>query len=195
MITINLLPVRAKKKRGTLRPIVMGYFASIFLTLAVIAYLWSANASEISNLDGRLAALKQEVNKYAKFEAALKDMTKKKEVIDQKKNIIKDLQKDRDAVVRMLALLSIEIPPEKMWFDKLLLSASTVTLDGVALSNEAIVEFMRNLESSPYIQKGSVSLTHSRQTTVSNQKLREFQVTYRFFPYSQVQASLQKQPQ
>jgi len=195
MITINLLPVRAKTTGVAAKPFLMGYFASIFLTLGVMAYLWTTNANEISALQGRLTVLQQEVNKYTKFEAALKDMTKKKELIDQKKNIIKELQKDRDAIVRMLALLSIEIPPEKMWFDKLNLSSNTITLDGVALSNEAIVEFMRNLESSPYIEKGSVSLTHSRQATVSKQKLREFQVTYRFFPYSQVQASLQKQPQ
>jgi type IV pilus assembly protein PilN len=63
----------------------------------------------------------------------------------------------------------------------------------VALSNESIADFMRNLESSPYVEKGSVNLTHSRQKVISNMKLREFQVTYRFYPFSEVQKQLKAQ--
>jgi Tfp pilus assembly protein PilN len=59
-------------------------------------------------------------------------------------------------------------------------------LNGIAQSNEAVVELMRNLEASPYIQKGSVNLIHSRQSLVSDMKLREFQITYRFFPFSEI---------
>ena len=127
-------------------------------------------------------ALQQEVSKYAKFELALQQLTKRKELVDRKRQIIKDLQNDRDAVVRMLALLSIQVPPEKMWFDKLAQTGNSVTLEGVAQSNEAIVEFMRNLESSPYIEKGSINLVQSRQFAVKEMKLREFQLTYRFYP-------------
>jgi len=46
---------------------------------------------------------------------------------------------------------------------------------------------MRNLESSPYVIKGTVNLTHSRQTRINNLKLREFQITYQYIPFSQVQ--------
>jgi type IV pilus assembly protein PilN len=90
----------------------------------------------------------------------------------------------------MLALLSIQVPPEKMWFDKLAQTGNAVTLDGVAQSNETIVEFMRNLESSPYIEKGSINLVLSRQFAVKEMKLREFQLSYRFYPFSEVQKKL-----
>ena len=62
-----------------------------------------------------------------------------------------------------------------------------MTLNGIALSNESIADFMRNLESSPYVVKGTVNLTHSRQMVVAARKLREFQITYQFAPFSQVQ--------
>lgn len=194
MIQINLLPVKARKRRETAKQFFSLYLLSILLAFLVMGYMWYSKNNDIASFNNRLGQLQQEVNQYAKFEAMLQEMNKKKELIDKKRNVILDLQKDRDAIVRILALLSVQVPPEKLWFERLAQTGNSVTLDGVALSNEAIVEFMRSLESSPYIQKGSVNLTHSRQTTMSNKKLREFQVTYRFYPFSEVQKQMKTQP-
>ena len=190
MIQINLLPVRVQKRKEGARQIASIYLLTVVLALAIIGFLWKYEDDQIAARQNELSALKQEVSKYAKFEAALQELSRRKELVDRKRQIITDLQKDRDAVVRMLALLSIQVPPEKMWFDKLAQTGYAVTLDGVAQSNEAIVEFMRNLESSPYIEKGSINLVLSRQLAVREIKLREFQLTYRFYPYSEVQKKL-----
>jgi type IV pilus assembly protein PilN len=190
MIQINLLPVRLKKRKEGARQFASIYFLTVGLALAVIGFLWISSNNEIQSLQTRLNALKQEVSKYAKFEIALKELTQRKQLVDTKRQIIKDLQNDRDEVVRMLAMLSIQVPPERMWFDKMAQSGRSVTLDGVAQSNEAIVEFMRNLESSPYVEKGSINLVQSKQLSMQDMKLRDFQVTYRFYPYSEVQKKL-----
>lgn len=194
MIQINLLPVKAKKKRESAKQLFSLYLLSIVLAALIMGYLWYSKNNEIATLEKRLVQLQEEAKQYAKYDAMLQEMTKKKESIEKKKNVIFDLQKDRDAIVRIMALLSVQIPPEKLWFERLSQSGNSISLDGVALSNEAIVEFMRNLESSPYIQKGSVNLTHSRQTTMSNKKLREFQVTYKFYPFSEVLKLIKTQP-
>ncbi len=193
MIQINLLPIRTRKKRELARQFVSVYLLTIVLVCAAMAYIWFDNAREIDSLNSRLSQVQREVEQYKKFEALLQELTKKKEIVDKKRSIISDLQKDRDSIVRILALLSVQIPPEKMWFDRLVQAGNSMTLDGVALSNEAIVEFMRNLESSPYVEKGSVNLVHSRQTVVSDKKLREFQLNYRFFSFSEVQKRLKPQ--
>ncbi|HYA39997.1 MAG TPA: PilN domain-containing protein [Syntrophobacteraceae bacterium] len=190
MIQINLLPVRLQKQKEGARQIASIYLLSIVLAGAIIGFLWIRYDGEIGARKKELSSLQQEVGKYARFEAALQQIQKTKEIVDKKREVIKDLQGDRDAVVRMLALLSIQVPPEKMWFDKLTQTGSSVTLDGVAQSNEAIVEFMRNLEASPYIEKGSINLVLSRQFAVREMKLREFQLTYRFYTYSEVQKKL-----
>ena len=190
MIQINLLPVRVQKRKEGARQIASIYLLTIVLAMAIIGFLWISYNQDIASRTNELSALQQEVGKYAKFESELQQLSKRKDLIDRKLLIIKDLQGDRDAVVRMLALLSIQVPPEKMWFDKLAQTGNSVTLEGVAQSNEAIVEFMRNLESSPYIEKGSINLVLSRQLSVREIKLREFQLTYRFYPYSEVQKKL-----
>lgn len=187
MIQINLLPARTTKTRNYASQFPVLYFACIFIALATIGYLWISKNSEIDDLQTRLQNVQKEVAKYAKFDLALQQLTKRKEIIDKKRQTIKDLKMDRDAVVRMLALLSIQVPPEKMWLDKLNQTGNSVTVEGVAQSNEAIVEFMRKLESSPYIEKGSTNLVLSRQFAMKTMKLREFQITYHFLPFSQIQ--------
>jgi len=193
MIQVNLLPVRSKKKKENVRQLISIYLLCVVLALAIMGYLWNSSRGRIVVLERRNSQLQQEVAQYAKYEQLLTDLTKNKEIINKKIDIIKDLQRDRDMIPRMLALVSVELPADKMWFEKFNLSANGITLDGVALSNEAIAEFMRNLESSPYIEKGSVNLTHSRQVSMSDMKLREFQVTYRFFPFSKIQDKLKQQ--
>lgn len=187
MIQINLLPRRSQKRKVTVRQILLGYLLCLGTAVIVMVGLWVYQRSEISELNERLARVNEEVRQLAKYEAMLAEVTKKKEIIDKKCQIIADLQRDRDTLARLMALISAEVPAEKIWLEKLVQSASSMTLNGVALSNESIAEFMRNLESSPYIVKGTVNLTHSRQTLISNLKLREFQITYQYVPYSQVQ--------
>lgn len=187
MIQINLLPIRATKSRDLTAHFPAIYLACVFIALATIAFLWVSTENEIEGLRTKLAGIEKEVAKYAKFEQALQQLTKRKEIIDKKRQTIKELKADRDAVVRMLALLSIQVPLEKMWFNKLAQVGNSVTLDGVAQSNEAIVEFMRKLESSAYVEKGSTNLVLSKQLPMNDMKLRDFQITYRFLPFSEVQ--------
>lgn len=190
MIQINLLPVRAQKRKENVRQFISVYFLSIVLLLSVMAYFWVALSNESRALQRRLTQLNNEVNQYAKYDKMLKELKKRKEIIDRKRTVIKDLQKDRDRVVRMMAVLGVELPADKIWFEKLSLSGNSINLNGVALSNEAIAEFMRNLESSPYIEGTSVNLVLSRQVSISKMKLREFQLAYRFLPFSVVKKSL-----
>jgi type IV pilus assembly protein PilN len=193
MIRINLLPLRAKKRKVTVRHFFLAYLATIAVTVALIGGIWIYQEARIHSLNNRIAQIRSEVEQYAKYEPLLQEVIKKKQLIEKKLEIIKDLQRDRDTIVRLMALISAEMPAEKIWLEKLVQSGNSMTLDGVALSNEAIAEFMRNLESSPYVVKGTLNLTHSRQTLMSNMKLREFQLTYQFVRFSQVQTVSKKE--
>lgn len=190
MIQINLLPARVRKKRDALKLFTYAYLGTIVLVVAAIGLIWMVQSQRISSLNAQLTRVQSEVSQYAKFDQMLKDIKQQKELVDKKRTVIETLQKDRDSIVRALALLSVQVPPEEVWFERLAHSSNTMTLDGVALSNESIADFMRNLESSPYVEKGSVNLTHSRQKVINNMKLREFQVNYRFYPFSEVQRKL-----
>ncbi len=192
MIRINLLPAKARKTRDTTRQFIVAYGLSIVIAIGGIGYVRHSMKNEKERLDRRIVQLDRETAQYTKYDRMLKDLTAKKEIIEKKTAIIQSLQKDRDTIVRVLASLSVELPVDRMWFERLTQSGNTITLDGTALNNESIVEFMRNLESSPMIQENSVNLTHSRRITMKNVNLREFRISYRFFSFSQMQARLQQ---
>lgn len=193
MIRINLLPVRAKIRKENVRQLISIYLLSVLLLVAAIGYLWAYQGYQISRLGTRLQQVKAEVANYAKYEKILKDLQAKKVTIERKRQTILALQQDRDYLARVLALLSVQIPPERVWFERMNQAGKVITLEGVALSDETIVEFMRNLESSPYVDKGSVNLVHSKLTSISGIKLREFRMTCLISGYSTVEPRLKPQ--
>ncbi|SHE31777.1 type IV pilus assembly protein PilN [Desulfacinum infernum DSM 9756] len=189
MIRINLLPVRKKAKKSTARQLLVLYGLCIVLTGIGIFYLWQAQAREIDALGKREAQLRTEIAKYAKYEKLVQEIKQKKEIIERKKEVIRGLQKDRDRMARTLALISLLVPPEKIWFQSLSLTGGRVDIDGVARSNEAIAEFMRNLRASPYVLRDSVQLSHSKQVVIAGRKLREFKLSCSMRSYSELRAA------
>ncbi len=195
MIEINLLPVRSRKKRKAAsdgRHFFGLYVLGVFLLIAAIGFLWVTKSNEIGILQAKSNKLKNEMKKYERFEKELADLKKEQDSIVKRRNVIQDLKKDRDKIVRLLALLGAEVPGDRLWFERFALSGAMLTLNGIALTNETVAEFMKGLEDSPYVEKGTVSLTHSRQTVIRDTKLREFQISFRFLPYSAVEKKLKK---
>jgi type IV pilus assembly protein PilN len=196
MIRINLLPFRVRIRKENVRQFISVYLLSVVLVLVSICYLWIRQNNQISVLDSRLKELTREADAFARYEKILQELMRKKEIIETKRRVIHDLQKDRDKLVRILALMSISLPAERVWFEKLLQSGNSITVEGIALSNETIAEFMRNLEVSPYVVRGSINLVHSRLTAMGGMKLREFRLTCTLLSYSDFQEKLKAgQPQ
>ena len=195
MIRINLLPAEKKPIRSTARQYLVLFAVSVLLTAVAILFIWTGQAREIQRLQQRESALKAEAAKYAKYEKILKELKQQRETIEKKKEIIRGLERDRDKMARILALLSLWVPAEKVWFESLTVTGNKVEVSGIALSNESVAEFMRNLEQSPFVVRGSVVLAHSKQTAMGDRKLREYRLTWSVMPYSQVKAALAQKDQ
>jgi type IV pilus assembly protein PilN len=195
MIRINLLPAEKKPIRSTARQYLILFAVSVLLTAVAIAFIWTGQAREIQRLQQRESALKAEAAKYAKYEKILQELKQQRETIEKKKEIIRGLERDRDKMARVLALLSLWVPAERVWFESLTVTDNKVEVSGIALSNESVAEFMRNLEQSPFVVRGSVVLAHSKQTAMGDRKLREYRLTWSMMPYSQVKAALAQKDQ
>lgn len=195
MIRINLLPAEKKPIRSTARQYLILFAASVLLTVAAIAFIWTGQAREVERLQRRESELKAEAAKYAKYEKILQELKQQRETIEKKKEIIRGLERDRDKMARVLALLSLWVPAERAWFESVTVTGNKVEVSGIALSNESVAEFMRNLEQSPFVVRGSVFLTHSKQTAMGDRKLREYRLTWAMVPYSQVKAALAQKDQ
>ncbi len=192
MIRINLLPVKTQAKRETGTKQLAVFITVVALCIVVAGFLWFRQSSKIKQLQPRAQSLRTELAKYKGVEQRLKKLKKDKEQVLKRIEIIKQLQKNRDAMVRILAMLTETIPKEKIWFNALQEKGKSVTIEGVALSNEAISQFMRNLERSIYVGSGRVNLIESAQKIIAGRKLRSFKLQFNFRTPSEIKEMLEK---
>lgn len=145
MIKINLLPIRAAQKRELIRfqLTVAGLVTGFILTLFVIFFLIQATElksveNEIDNLNTELATVKKKIGE-------LNDIKKQKKMIEDKLNIVKELEAKRSGPVAMFAVIEKTVP-SKAWIKSFKETRDGITLVGFAASEEVAGDFVRSLQ-------------------------------------------------
>ena len=176
MILINLLPHReaARKRRREGFYAALGMSALIGGVIAGGIYLWYA--AQISNQQSRNLVLQSEIKR---LEGQIKDIASLQAEIAglrARQQAVEDLQADRNMPVYLLNELVKQLP-DGVYIVNLKQDNQTVSLQGVAQSNERVSELLRNLaNNSPWLTKpelveitaGSVALTPRDQRRVAN---------------------------
>jgi type IV pilus assembly protein PilN len=171
MIKINLFLTREKKKKmGAQREIVIFLFSAIVLLLLLFGIRWFLGSqvqetrNQITETKNQIAhhkSLMEEVNKYKELHRTYQDRL----------NTIEALRKERGTPAKVLEELSID-KPEKIHFDSLKKEGSRVGIEGVALDDETVANFMDNLRKSNLFK--NIDLVVSEQTELSKIKLKKF---------------------
>ena len=175
MIRINLLPIRQMKKKQRLKTELLGFFAALVLVLLVLAVGWFALSGKIANLQNELVALENKKQSYQPILKQIDILKKEKELVEKKLDSIKKLQAGAQVTVRVLDEVASRTPTSRMWLSSLQQSAGRLQLQGIALDNETIAQYMQQLEASEFFEK--TELTSSAQTDVAKQKLKSFSLT------------------
>jgi type IV pilus assembly protein PilN len=175
MIKINLLPVRAAKKKETERQQIFVVLSSLLLilliALAVYAFFFISIGStkdEIANSEQELAELKIKIGKIQDLEKLKADVTTKLDVLNQ-------LRREKAGPVNRLLTIS-NSAPEKLWLTRYSESGSAVSVSGVAFNEELIAGFMRSIEASDDFN--NVELIVSEQVEMSGMKLKKFDLRF-----------------
>ena len=180
MILINLLPHReaARKLRKDAFNISLGLAALVGGLLAGVIFL--GFQSRISDQQGRNQLLQTEIKR---FDAQIKDIASLESEITAlraRQQAVEDLQADRNLPVHLLTELVKQLP-DGVYIISMRQENQTVTLQGVAQSNERVSELLRNLgNNTPWFSKpelieivaGSVTLTSREQRRVANFTIR-----------------------
>lgn len=175
MIRINLLPIRQMKKRRHLKTELAGLLAALLLVVLVLVAVWLSLAGKITNLKAELVALEQKKQSYQPIIKQIDTLKKEKQLVEQKLNSIKKLQAGAQVTVRVLDEVASRTTTNRMWLNSLQQSAGRLQLQGIALDNETIAQYMQQLEASEYLEK--TELTSSAQIDVAKQKLKSFSLT------------------
>ena len=182
MIRINLLPVRAAKKKETLQQQLIIAGLSLGVVLLAIIYMEVSISNKIDDVNKKIASINQEINKLKKEEKYSEEIKKKKKIVESKLKIIEDLDKKKSGPVHLMDELSMSIPfepeaklPKKIQINSLKDSGGTLELKGFALDNEVIAGFMTNLENSPYFK--NVNLGSAKGVEKEKIKVKDFVIT------------------
>jgi type IV pilus assembly protein PilN len=176
MIRVNLLPVRAQRKKENVRRQVSIFFLLIFLGVCTMGYIWFDLGRKISSMNDDIAKGQQELQKLEVINRRVKEIKDKLAELEAKMDIIQRLEANRTGSVKVMDELTGLVVAQKMWLTSLSEAGGRMTLMGVAVDNKTVADFMRRLEKSPYFT--NVGLSSSKRVTVGtdNRRFKEFSI-------------------
>lgn len=150
MAHVNLLPWRAERRKQREREFYMQLVAAFVVALGVLL-LWIFWMNQrIDNQNDRNTYLQTEIKQLDVRIAKIKDLETVREHLLARKQIIEQLQADRSQMVHLFDEL-VKTIPSSARLTGLKQSGQSMSLDGVAQSNASVAEYMRNVESSPWM--------------------------------------------
>lgn len=174
MIKINLLPVRAAKKKEFAQQQILILIASVVGVLLVAATVYAITSFKISSAEKEITASQQELEQLKKKIGEIDNLKKLQAEVKKKLDVLAQLRKEKTGPALRLAKLS-EAAPEKLWLTRYSENGPNVAISGVAYNEDLIAEFMRNLQSSG--EFGGVELMVSEQIDTAGLKTKKFDLT------------------
>ncbi|TLY30103.1 MAG: hypothetical protein E6K62_09015 [Nitrospirae bacterium] len=165
MIKINLLPVKRAAKKAKV-PVDTAMFqlvvglGIVLVFVGACGYRWQMLVDEVALKTQIKESKTKELDALKKKVQEVEDYEKNKRLLEDKNRIIEQLRKNQGGPVRLLDYLSQSLDPLKIWLTSVDGDAQ-VAINGKALTNDDIVQFIRNLQQSGYF--ADVMLEESRQ--------------------------------
>jgi type IV pilus assembly protein PilN len=185
MIRINLFPFRAARIKENIRRQVTIYLLSTIFLLLALSYYTLDFSKKAKTLRADQEAKQR---KLATFRAATSKLKRLKATItdvELKLNTIRELEKAKAGPVKLLDDIATSIPRDKLWLVSLKESGGILTLEGTAMDNETVADFMNRLESTESMK--SVELVKTQQKEIKQLKLnlKDFALNCKTYAYKE----------
>jgi type IV pilus assembly protein PilN len=161
MIKINLVteaPAAAavkKKRPETAKAVRKGdviLLTVLVLALAVTGGKWYLLSNEREDRRETQGRLKVERDKLQKFIKKAEELEAKRAALQHKINVINELKNAQTGPVRIMDEVSKALP-ELVWLESLNLNGTALTLGGKAMDENAVANYISNLNASPYFKE------------------------------------------
>lgn len=171
MIRINLLPHREEKRKARRQQ----FYALSGLTLVlgglIVVLVNGIIGGYVSAQEQKNAFLKTEIAALDKSIDEIKRLREQTDALLQRKRVIESLQGNRSEAVGMFNELAKNVP-EGVYLKKVAQQGNKINLVGYAQSNARVSSLMRNLESSPLLERPV--LIEIKSATVDKRRMSEF---------------------
>ncbi len=175
MIRINLLaegkkPVVSKKPARQIgwKSILESENLAAWVLLAVAALGLLVVGGRLLMLNGKISGLRadvetfqKEVDELAPIIKEVEDFKAKQAELENKVEVIKQLQANQRGPVRIMDYVSSAVP-ELLWLNRMDVAANQITVSGEAFNTNAVANFMENLDRFPEFQEPVLKDTAQR---------------------------------
>jgi type IV pilus assembly protein PilN len=174
MIRINLLPVRASKKKESAKQQVFLFVLGLIVLLVALGLIYSTQLVKIKLTNNDIERSEKELARLKTVIGEIDSIKKLQDDVKKKLDVLNRLRKEKTGPSIRLAKLS-DMTPEKLWLTKYTESGSTVSIGGIAYNEDILALFLRNLQASD--EYANVELLVSEQTEVNNVKTKRFDIS------------------
>ncbi|MBW1693817.1 MAG: PilN domain-containing protein [Deltaproteobacteria bacterium] len=194
MIKINLIPFRDIEKKENIRRQVTIAILSVMLVMMAMAYYHMHLKNTIVDMTAKIESTKIEL---ASAEKEVKEVDKIKQELNKlntKIKVIKTIEANRKASIKMLDHMTkmvgeqtsavesgtspdkIGKPVKRLWFTSFQANGPNININGIALDNKTVADFMTRLETSKTYN--NVTLNTLKKESVNNLNLKSFVITF-----------------
>lgn len=175
MIKINLLPLRASKKKETIRQQVSILVLSVIGVLVIGLSVYALLLNKINTTKAQIESSESELQSLKAKIGTIDNIKKLQEDVKKKLDVLNKLRREKSGPASRLAALSDAVP-EKLWLTRYTEIGGNVSVSGVAVNEELIALFMKNLQASGAF--ANVELQVSEQTDLSGMKAKRFDLVF-----------------
>lgn len=171
MIRINLLPHREEKRKARRQQFVAFSGATLLFGALIVGLVNGVISGYVSAQDEKNAFLKTEIAVLDKSIDEIKRLREQTDALIQRKQVIESLQGNRSEAVGLFNELAKNVP-EGVYIRKVSQQGGKINLIGYAQSNARVSSLMRNLESSPLLERPT--LVEIKGSNVDKRRMNEF---------------------
>jgi type IV pilus assembly protein PilN len=136
--------------------------ALAFIVVGTQWYLLTSKRAELRQVEQERRRERDELLQYIK---KVEELEAKRESLRQKIEVIEELKRNQRGPVKIMDEVSRALP-ELVWLTKLTLKGNELVLDGMAMDENAVANYIANLDASPFFEEPELkNLSRSRGNT------------------------------
>ena len=185
MIRVNLLPFRAARiKENIRRQVTISALLAILLILVLSS--WSINIDrDLKTKRKDRDVKKKELATYRNTTVKIKALEKTKAEIDVKLDKINELKEVKTGPVRLLDDIATSIPKDKLWLTALKEDKGMLVLEGTAMDNETVADFMNRLKNTQSVTAVELVRTRQKEIKELNLDLKDFALNCKTYAFKE----------
>jgi type IV pilus assembly protein PilN len=150
MAQINLLPWREERRQDLKKDFLVTVGLVLALGVGLVLLADRVVDGQIANQNSRNQYLADNIKVLDEQVAEIRELQKKRNQLLDRMRVIQELQGNRPIIVRVLDQL-VRTVPDGVFYTALQTKDKTITIRGVAESNNRVSSLMRRLESSDWL--------------------------------------------